>query len=59
MPRCIGDRTRGLAALDTEATGRELWLVRHQDMAHLPRLRVVADWLADTLCDGRWVVPAH
>ena len=58
VPRCIGDRTPGLAMLDIDPAGRELWLVRHQDMAHLPRLRVVADWLAQTLCDGHWVVAA-
>lgn len=59
MPRCIGDCTPGLAALDIVPTGRELWLVIHQDMAHLPRVRVVAEWLAEILCDGIWVTPAR
>ncbi|AWN15824.1 LysR family transcriptional regulator [Salinisphaera sp. LB1] len=58
MPRCIGDHVAGLHRLDMTPAGRELWLLTHQDMAHLPRVRVVADWLAATLCDGVTVTPA-
>lgn len=55
IPRCIGDRVPGLVRLDVTPAGRELWLLIHQDMAHLSRVRVVADWLATTLCDGVYV----
>ena len=59
MPRCVGDSVPDLVCLGGQAATRELWLVVHQDMAYLPRVRVVADWLAQTLCDDRWVSPAR
>ena len=52
LPRCVGDAMDALTRLDFNPDGRDLWLLIHQDMAHLPRVRVVADWLAKTLCDG-------
>ncbi|WP_252509768.1 LysR family transcriptional regulator [Thalassospira sp. TSL5-1] len=51
LPVCIGDRVAGLHRLtqyDVSA-GREVWLLVHQDMAHLPHIRVVMDWVADIM----------
>lgn len=52
LPRCVGDAVDGLALLDFKPAGRDLWLLIHQDMAHVPRVRIVADWLAKIVCDG-------
>ncbi|MFH1806946.1 MAG: LysR family transcriptional regulator [Pseudomonadota bacterium] len=56
IPRCVGDGVPGLRRVDIEPVSRELWLLTHQDMAHLPRVRVVADWLVSVLCDGVFVI---
>ncbi|WP_258549267.1 LysR family transcriptional regulator [Thalassospira profundimaris] len=51
LPVCIGDRVAGLHRLtqyDVSA-GREVWLLVHQDMVHLPHIRVVMDWVADIM----------
>ncbi len=51
LPVCIGDRAVGLHRLgqyDVTA-GREVWLLVHQDMAHLPHIRVVMDWVTEIM----------
>ncbi len=50
LPRCLGDRISGLTRKpDIEPEGREIWLLIHQDMRHVPRVRVVAEWVSDVL----------
>ena len=50
LPRCLGDRAPGLTRKpDIEPEGREIWLLIHQDMRHVPRVRVVAEWVSDVL----------
>jgi DNA-binding transcriptional LysR family regulator len=53
LPDVIGCRARGLVALDGLGIVRErpLWLVVHRDLRHVSRVRVVADFVAETLRD--------
>jgi len=56
LPRCVGDRIDGLIRLDGyHPTGREVWLLTHQDKRHLPHVRTVADWLGGVLLDGQFI----
>tara|TARA_R110002096_G_scaffold371606_2_gene565100 strand:+ start:1227 stop:2117 length:891 start_codon:yes stop_codon:yes gene_type:complete len=50
LPRCVGDTFTGLVHCpDYVPTNRELWLLTHQDMRHVPRVQVVVDWLVKKL----------
>lgn len=54
LPVCVGENSGMLTRLDGyEPTGREVWLLTHQDKRHLPQVRAVADWLAGALPDDR------
>jgi DNA-binding transcriptional LysR family regulator len=48
LPRCVGDRVKDLYRQDQYqvSAGREVWLLVHQDMAHVPRVRAVMDWVS-------------
>lgn len=51
LPVCIGAQATGmhrLAQYDVTA-GREIWLLVHQDMAHLPHIRAVLDWVSNVM----------
>lgn len=55
LPRFMGDAEAGLERLpfDASAASRDLWLVFHPDLRRSPRVRVVVDFLADTIRSGR------
>ncbi len=50
LARYLGDGTE-LVRLDPPSSppGREVWLAVHADMRHMPRIRLLADFLADGL----------
>lgn len=57
LPRCVGGRVDGLTRLGGyNPTGRDVWLLTHQDRRHLPHVRAVADWLVDILPDGKTII---
>ncbi|WP_417843761.1 LysR family transcriptional regulator [Thalassospira sp.] len=47
LPGCVGDQVSGLHRLNTyQVTAyREVWLLVHQDMAHLAHVRAVMNWI--------------
>ena len=56
LPICVGARIDMLTQLDGyHPTGREVWLLTHQDKRHLQPVRAVADWLLDILLDGEFI----
>ena len=56
LPRCVGDRIDFLRCLDTyHPTGREVWLLTHQEKRHLPHVRAVTDWLADIMLGNGFI----
>lgn len=53
LPVLIADRDPRLRRLSPETpVERELWLLIHRDLAPLPRIRAVADWIKATLAAG-------
>lgn len=52
LPHVLASRVTGLNRVlpELEAPGKTIWLVMHQDLRHLARVRVVLDWLAEQLC---------
>lgn len=50
LSRYLGDGS-GLVRLETPAPGpeREIWLAVHSDIRHVPRIRAVSDFLAETM----------
>jgi DNA-binding transcriptional LysR family regulator len=56
LPLCVGERIDFLKRLDGyHPTGREVWLLTHQDKRHLPHVGAVADWLGTVLLDGHFI----
>lgn len=56
LPVCVGESFGWLTRVDDYVpTGREVWLLTHQDKRHLPQVRAVADWLAGSLPDD-WTI---
>lgn len=56
LPVCVGENFGWLSKVGGFApTGREVWLLTHQDKRHLPQVRAVADWLAGSLPDDRTI----
>ncbi len=50
LPRLVADRDARLRRLAAEAAmTRELWLLVHSELAELPRIQAVADWIEATL----------
>ncbi|GGE99638.1 LysR family transcriptional regulator [Aliidongia dinghuensis] len=51
LPCLVADRQPGLRRLDEKRTlpARELWLLVHPELRHLPRVAAVCDWIDDTL----------
>lgn len=49
MPRFRGDGEPALRRLDTPSPppGAEIWLAVHEDVRHMPRVRVVLDRIAE------------
>ena len=52
LPRLIGDGDRRLVWLDAAAPAQELWLVTHRDLAAMPRVRAMLDYLAEVARAG-------
>lgn len=46
LPRLIADDDAGLVRLEDVAPAQELWLVSHRDLAQVPRVRAMLDYLA-------------
>ncbi|AKM08620.1 LysR family transcriptional regulator [Pelagerythrobacter marensis] len=54
LPCFIGDRAPGLVPVCRERMiQRSFWIVTHQDMHGLPRVRIARDWLLDCVRAGR------
>ena len=51
MPRCMADQRPELQRLAPQSPppGREVWLGYHEDMRETPRIRAVANFIADAL----------
>jgi DNA-binding transcriptional LysR family regulator len=50
LPRFLGDRTPGLTHVPMpREPGQPLWLTVHRDLRQTPRVRVLVDFLVDTL----------
>jgi DNA-binding transcriptional LysR family regulator len=51
LPRCMADRRPELQRLEPKSPppGREVWLGYHEDMRETPRIRAVANFIADAV----------
>lgn len=57
LPCYLGDAEPGLARLGmTDLAGHDLWLLTHSDLRHIPRMRVVMDFLARELRRKRGLI---
>lgn len=57
LPCFVGDAAGGMIRILPEIDiRRSFWLVTHQDTRNLPRIRIVADWLAEIAAAERGVL---